>query len=189
MQCEEAQQIICERFDGGEELTSGLDGHLVDCASCRDLVEELTSLERAFAPIPVEPYTPGFQARIKQAVQTEGGRWSTPYWAAAAMAVVYLGALVLNWMLPVAPRMYAFWQEVEGFFVGEPWVPPGPPAHDMIAMLWAEGATFATTVSSQSPISVWILIGVAATAFIAFNSFEAMQLRWETRMKLAKGQD
>ena len=103
MNCEQALAAISARLDGelSEAESRELDAHLASCASCRELLKELTELEAGLDSLPMEdaPDTlaPGVMRAIRAEKSQKPQKKKAPHrtaWliAAAAAIALLLGA-------------------------------------------------------------------------------------------------
>lgn len=198
MNCEETRRAVEERFDGGLELTEGLEPHLETCPACRAHRDRLLGLEAQLLSIPLEQPAPGLAHRITSHIEARNHparRGAVT--AAAALAVA--AACILGWFYPLSVDWAEEWTRMDIRLEQFDWKSAGSKALASMASLrdlnawqidssWAyatEGAQslwdavttqFTARALTPSP-ALWTALAAAALLLIAFNGVQAKRLR------------
>jgi predicted anti-sigma-YlaC factor YlaD len=100
MKCLETEKLIGYAYRLTEEpVASEVRAHLVDCSRCREIVEKHGRLDALLNEWKAAEPTPGFDARVRQAVEAQqAGRWAWGFWGrqwARSLALASIGVLII----------------------------------------------------------------------------------------------
>lgn len=97
MKCLETEKLIGYAYGlSDESAASQVRAHLRGCPRCREIVEEHGRLDAVLSEWKVAGPTPGFEARVRQAVEARRSAWNFWSWQwTRGLAVASLGIMIV----------------------------------------------------------------------------------------------
>jgi hypothetical protein len=100
MKCLETEKLIGYAYRLTDEpVASEVRAHLADCPRCREIVEKHGRLDALLNEWKAAEPTPGFDARVRQAVEAQqAGRWGWSFWGrqwARGLALASIAVLII----------------------------------------------------------------------------------------------
>ncbi len=178
MRCEEIKRILGQRFDAGDDLTPGIESHLIHCASCRTYADRLLVLDIGLMRLPLEESAADLAERVRPRLDGSTERYMRPLAAALAFLLV-AGVGIAGWLYPVAVSLARLSAEAQA------WLPRLDPREagsfivSQASAAWNQSASqVGRYAEGVQTAFFWTALGTMVLVLLAFNGFEAARARW-----------
>lgn len=188
--CDHAGTALRSWFDADAPLDRAVTEHATACFSCRRYRERLEELRGALGRLAVHAPSPGFAARVREAVATRDTMEPVrlPYTVAAVVALIFACAAFVGWFYPVrldafegASWMRSTWRALESMN----WFDVVRPMAALLERVSEIVETRLAGVYGLSPMALWATMGAVVVFLVVFNGFEARRdqlgRRWAKR--------
>jgi hypothetical protein len=176
---ENLRAALDQHFDEGLELPGALARAIAADPELAQYWNELQSLDRSLADLPLERPVPGLSQRINAQITVEAARSASNLQAAVgAFGLVAIAAIIIGFLYPVAFDPFQWSQSASSWVTRMDVAGMSSAIGESTITAWSDIATWAGNTLPWSNWSLAIALAAALAALAGFNGVEAARMRY-----------